>query len=189
MSEATLTLGSTLTCPHCGTAKTETMPTDACQYLYDCTGCGTVLKPKAGHVVRLASGVAVNALCAIDALGTGAMLGCDTVIESPSRRCGEPVRLATYDSGNALRRVAPSTAVVWSGIRYADDCSATSGCTAKAFFCSDRHLAAWRERTESGGTGFRLSIEAALQIGKAIFVPMLAGPATNLTKLQEDPNR
>lgn len=144
---------------------------------------------KTGHVVRLASGVAVNALCAIDALGTGAMLGCDTVIESPSRRCGEPVRLATYDSGNALRRVAPSTAVVWSGIRYADDCSATSGCTAKAFFCSDRHLAAWRERTESGDTGFRLSIEAALQIGKAIFVPMLAGPATNLTKLQEDFNR
>lgn len=48
MSEATLTLGSTLTCPHCGTAKTETMPTDACRYFYDCTGCGTVLKPKAG---------------------------------------------------------------------------------------------------------------------------------------------
>ncbi|HEX3918034.1 MAG TPA: GDCCVxC domain-containing (seleno)protein [Caulobacteraceae bacterium] len=24
------------------------MPTDACQYFYDCQGCGAVLKPKAG---------------------------------------------------------------------------------------------------------------------------------------------
>ena len=35
---------STITCPACGTAKTETMPTDACQYFYECTGCGTLLR-------------------------------------------------------------------------------------------------------------------------------------------------
>ena len=29
-------------------AKTETMPTDACQFFYECTGCGTKLKPKPG---------------------------------------------------------------------------------------------------------------------------------------------
>jgi hypothetical protein len=39
---------STLTCPVCGTAKTETMPTNACQFFYDCTGCQTVLRPKPG---------------------------------------------------------------------------------------------------------------------------------------------
>ena len=39
---------STITCPACGTAKTETMPTDACQYFYECTGCGEVLRPKPG---------------------------------------------------------------------------------------------------------------------------------------------
>ena len=33
-------LESTLTCPACGTAKTETMPTDACQFFYECSGCG-----------------------------------------------------------------------------------------------------------------------------------------------------
>jgi hypothetical protein len=43
-----ITLASTLTCPHCGTAKAEIMPTDACQYFYDCTGCGTLLKPQPG---------------------------------------------------------------------------------------------------------------------------------------------
>jgi hypothetical protein len=41
-------LKSTLTCPACGARTTETMPTDACQYFYDCPGCGTVLKPKSG---------------------------------------------------------------------------------------------------------------------------------------------
>ena len=29
-------------------SKDETMPTDACQWFYDCTDCGAVLKPKAG---------------------------------------------------------------------------------------------------------------------------------------------
>jgi hypothetical protein len=48
MLEAAPILRSTLTCPDCGTAKAETMPTDACQYFYDCTGCGVVLRPKPG---------------------------------------------------------------------------------------------------------------------------------------------
>ncbi|MEH6525701.1 MAG: GDCCVxC domain-containing (seleno)protein [Sneathiella sp.] len=39
---------STLTCPECGHSETETMPTDACQWFYDCKGCGVVLKPLAG---------------------------------------------------------------------------------------------------------------------------------------------
>ena len=41
-------LTSTITCPGCGHRASETMPTDACQYFYDCTGCGIRLKPKAG---------------------------------------------------------------------------------------------------------------------------------------------
>jgi hypothetical protein len=39
---------STITCPLCGHRKTEAMPTDACQYFYDCEGCRAVLKPKSG---------------------------------------------------------------------------------------------------------------------------------------------
>ncbi|CAN7570277.1 hypothetical protein LJR231_004202 [Phyllobacterium sp. LjRoot231] len=39
---------SILTCPRCGYRTAETMPTDACQYFYECTGCGTLLKPKEG---------------------------------------------------------------------------------------------------------------------------------------------
>ena len=43
-----IVLESTLTCPHCGHAKTETMPVDACQYYYECASCQGLLKPKAG---------------------------------------------------------------------------------------------------------------------------------------------
>jgi len=39
---------TTLTCPVCGHVKTETMPTDACQWYYECEACHTVLKPKPG---------------------------------------------------------------------------------------------------------------------------------------------
>lgn len=40
---------ATLTCPSCGHRKTEPMPVDACQFFYDCEGCGERLKPKRGH--------------------------------------------------------------------------------------------------------------------------------------------
>jgi hypothetical protein len=46
--ETGLVLRSTLTCPRCGAQATETMPIDACQYFYDCPGCGAVLRPKPG---------------------------------------------------------------------------------------------------------------------------------------------
>lgn len=41
-------LRSTVICPKCGGSTTETMPTDACQYFYDCPHCAAVLKPLAG---------------------------------------------------------------------------------------------------------------------------------------------
>jgi hypothetical protein len=41
-------LESVLTCPDCGRVETETMPTDACIWLYECKGCQTLLRPKAG---------------------------------------------------------------------------------------------------------------------------------------------
>jgi hypothetical protein len=39
---------SVITCPKCGLAAEEEMPVDACQYFYDCTGCGELLWPIAG---------------------------------------------------------------------------------------------------------------------------------------------
>jgi hypothetical protein len=45
---AALVLESVLTCPHCGHAQQESMPTDYCQFFYECRRCKAVLKPKAG---------------------------------------------------------------------------------------------------------------------------------------------
>jgi len=41
-------LDSVITCPACGHQAAERMPTDACQFFYDCKGCGKRLKPLPG---------------------------------------------------------------------------------------------------------------------------------------------
>lgn len=43
-----VTLESVLSCPVCGHARAEIMPTDACQWLYQCEQCHSVLRPKPG---------------------------------------------------------------------------------------------------------------------------------------------
>jgi hypothetical protein len=41
-------LESTLICPVCGHSKIEKMPTDACQWFYECESCQSLIKPKSG---------------------------------------------------------------------------------------------------------------------------------------------
>src|SRR5215469_3213927 len=41
-------LESVLVCPVCGFAKQEKMPTEACQFFYECSNCKTLLRPKPG---------------------------------------------------------------------------------------------------------------------------------------------
>ena len=123
------------------------------------------------HRVTL-DGHTINTMCAIDALGVGAMYGRDVVIASRCLNCGGPVRVATRDRGAALESYTPARTVVWLGTGYAGGCAAKSACKSMAFFCSDDHLASWRE--DGGGEGFRLSIDEGLQAGRALFQPLLA---------------
>jgi mercuric reductase len=125
-----------------------------------------------GHRVHW-NGVSANALCAIDALGLGAMLGRDTVIETSCRHCGAPIRIATRADGTKIASSSPEQAVVWCGIAYAGNCGATSGCTLKVFFCSGEHLRLWRDAGRATTPGFRLSVDEAHQVGRAMFAPML----------------
>lgn len=39
---------SIITCPICGFKKEEEMPTNACQYFYECESCKNMIKPKPG---------------------------------------------------------------------------------------------------------------------------------------------
>lgn len=41
-------LTSELTCPKCNFKKLEQMPTDSCQFFYECQNCGKVVRPIAG---------------------------------------------------------------------------------------------------------------------------------------------
>jgi hypothetical protein len=45
----TIRLESVITCPSCGFDAREIMPINACQFFYDCKGCGELLRPKPGH--------------------------------------------------------------------------------------------------------------------------------------------
>lgn len=48
MTQKNTELQSIITCPECGHSEIEIMPTDACQWFYDCKGCDVVLKPEPG---------------------------------------------------------------------------------------------------------------------------------------------
>jgi hypothetical protein len=43
-----IVLESVLTCPRCGHTQQETMPSDACQFFYECEHCKAVLRPNPG---------------------------------------------------------------------------------------------------------------------------------------------
>jgi alkylmercury lyase len=311
---------SVIACPACGTSKTETMPTDACQYFYDCTGCGTLLRPKSGdccvfcsygsvpcppiqtsngkplccqssegrmaaeirpgvsrpdwsvvtkraarealigrdrtragpsekwietlptledltwrtvlerfgrfgrpprlaeigseiglpldQVRRLVIGLQahdlvgmdqvsdailyaypftgqvtehrvelhghkLNALCAIDALGVGGMYRIDVTIASSCRFCGTSIDISTAEKGKALSDARPATAVVWYDLTY-NQTAATSCCPSIRFFCCDEHLRQWLAEQTSRRAGYRLTLDEAMEVGRAIFEPVLA---------------
>ncbi|TDD95529.1 GDCCVxC domain-containing (seleno)protein [Flavobacterium cellulosilyticum] len=46
---------STITCPECGHKKEETMPTEACQFFYECENCKTALRPLEGDCLVFCS--------------------------------------------------------------------------------------------------------------------------------------
>lgn len=118
----------------------------------------------------------LHAMCAIDALGSGAMYRTDVGIESRCRWCRAPIEIETRARGQALQRVSPREAVVVARISYRGS-AATSLCTGIAFACGAPDLSALRADPSPGGPTFALSIDEALEVGRALFGPVLA-PAT-----------
>ena len=136
------------------------------------TGAYPLTARRTEHKVKI-GGHIVNAMCAIDALGAGAMYGRDVAIDSECRNCGGEIHVETRDQGGSLGNHSPSDTLVWSGIQYGEGCAETSLCTVIAFFCSDRCLEAWRDEAHPDITGYRLSLDEGFEAGKAIFGPML----------------
>jgi alkylmercury lyase len=125
-----------------------------------------------GHRVEL-NGQTLRALCAIDALGVAAMYRADTTITSPCRHCGTTVSITTAAAGRALAHVYPSDATVWYDFAY-EGRAAASCCPSIAFFCSAAHLQSWKDSSQAPRVGIALSMDEALELGRAIFGPVLA---------------
>ncbi len=124
-----------------------------------------------GHRVAFRSQT-VDSSCAIDALGTGAMCGTETTIASACAHCGRPIHVATSARGRLLAAVEPRTAIVWYSLAF-EGCVARSRCPNTVFFCNDDHLAPWRASKRAHADGDRLTVEEALEIGIALFEPLL----------------
>jgi hypothetical protein len=90
-----ISLESVLTCPRCGFAKTETMPTDACQFYYECENCKVLLRPKPGDC------------CVFCSYGSAK---CPSVQQSSFRQAGALGRCSHASDGpTSASHTAPAT--------------------------------------------------------------------------------
>ena len=115
----------------------------------------------------------IHAMCAIDALGAGSMLGKDVTIKSSCRATGSPITIELTAQGTEIRSVDPETAIVWSGIQVSNGCAADSLCTVISFFSSDDAFEEWRAKEHADMPGYRLTVDEGMQVGRAIFDPFL----------------
>ncbi|VAW21547.1 hypothetical protein MNBD_ALPHA12-174 [hydrothermal vent metagenome] len=120
------------------------------------------------------NGNMIAAMCAIDALGSGAMAGQDCAVNSSCPVCKETIRIEIIKNGLAISDVRPKTAFVWAGVSPTDGgCAADTQCQSVLMFCSKDHLAQWRQQHGQNFPGVSLSMAQALQAGAAIFRPFL----------------
>jgi hypothetical protein len=127
------------------------------------------------HHVNI-NGRTLNALCAIDALGAGGMYRTDTTITSSCRLCGTTIEVGTAQQGTALSHARPAGAVVWYDFAYSQT-AAMSCCPSIGFFCGDGHLQQWMAAQTAARAGYRLTLDEALEVGRAIFGPVFAAAA------------
>jgi hypothetical protein len=122
-----------------------------------------------GHSVTFkGTGHTLATMCAIDALGAGAMCRDDVTIRSACGACGGDIVALTHDRGMTLGQILPMDTCLWVGLRQSCGCAAETLCQELLFFCSDEHLMRWRKDRSSDG--HRLTPEEAFQVGKALFI-------------------
>jgi alkylmercury lyase len=142
--------------------------TDVIRFAYPWTAAPS------GHRVALGAH-SLWALCAIDALAAARMYRADASIDSACTFCAGKIYVATALRGRALRTMSPPEAVVWYDFAFAG-CAAASCCPSIVFLCSDAHLEAWLSSLSPRPEGVRLSMTEALEVGGAIFGPVLRDP-------------
>ncbi len=124
------------------------------------------------HLVTLASGVQVNSMCAVDALGIPFMLKTDAEIKSECLECQQSVHVNVKDGKIADH--GPDDLMV--GYVPMGSCSspATEQCPHINFFCSQKHLDAWAKNNPEHELKF-LTLEEGLKQGENIFGSLMSG--------------
>ena len=64
-----------------------------------------------------------------------------------------------------------------------DKVAAFSCCPSIVFFCGDEHLQQWLTGQTPRRSGYRLTLDEALEVGRAIFEPVLAVGSVALTEV------
>jgi alkylmercury lyase len=141
-------------------------PANAILYAYPFTGEPTE------HRVQL-RGQWLHAVCAVDALGIAGMFRADAIIESSCRACASRIQIGTAQCGKSLSYVRPGAAVVWYDLAYSGR-AAASCCPAIVFFCSEAEMREWLDAQRPQRVGYRLTLDEALEVGRALFEPVLA---------------
>ncbi|QQM47408.1 alkylmercury lyase family protein [Streptomyces liliifuscus] len=121
------------------------------------------------HQVRLANGVSVSSMCAIDALGISAMLGQDLTVSSTDPVDAQPVTVS-FTGGAATWE--PAEAVVFVGRREGEGPAAAVCCDALNFFASQGSAEQWQS-THPEVRGEIVSQARATRIGQQTFGPLL----------------
>ena len=134
------------------------------------------------HLIDIDGGPRVHAMCAIDALGTAAMLGTDVTITSADPGTGEPVVVTVAVRGDRKAVWQPPTAVVFNGRQIVGEAcergaSAEVCCGYMNFFGTRASAEAWGA-AHPEITGEILGQAAALRVGVEIFGNLLEGGRT-----------
>lgn len=123
------------------------------------------------HIVAIAAGPRVYAMCAIDALGIPPMLGADAVISSADPVSGTPVTVVFRDGRASW---SPDSAVVFVGRRNGNGTAELVSCGCLNFFSSTASAALWAGRSPEV-TGSVLDQAPAEALGAEIFGSLLSG--------------
>lgn len=88
-----------------------------------------------------------------------------------------------------MRNVSPAGAVVWYDFAYEGGAAANSCCPSIAFFCSEEQLRRWLDQQTPSRHGVTLVMEEALEVGSAIFGPVLTVPGPVSDEESQPPSK
>jgi hypothetical protein len=125
--------------------------------------------PPTRHLVRIADGPQVWAMCAIDALGIPAMIDRAVTIDTTDPITAQPITVHVTPNGV---RAVPAGPVVFVGRRDCDGSAEQTCCDVINFFASRHSAARWGAvHVEAGGE--MLELGAAAELGQLIFGRLL----------------